>query len=468
MKNKPGTVPVSPSEKTNPVLLGAHALMKIYAMATGASVTVHDRNLMIIPEQLEYPHCKKNVCLFCIRYREHVEAQNTRDMFASPCRELHVNALRESHRFGGSYTYVCALGFMFWTSPICVKGRFSGAVLGSGFLGTDREEICGHMHSLCGGAKTRQELNKLLSVFPRGEPRKIKALAEILFICAQSLSDGSEDSHESMKRRARQQMDLTVRISGLKTQYPRGSKRPEYPMDKEQQLFGALLRGDSAAGREILNEILAILFYSNPHQFKHIQYRAIELAVLLSRVNTVPGTMAKTILETNNRHLKMIQETNNIEDLADVLYRIIDYLADQVFSFQGIEHASALKKAEHFILENFTRKISLEEIAKDSGFSAPYFSTIFKEEMGENLSSYLNRLRMQKAGRMLTKTNYSLSKIAHACGFNDQSWFSKIFRAFTGISPGKYRNREGKQEPRIPEITFSDSYRLMISKGAAE
>jgi len=59
--------------------------------------------------------------------------------------------------------------------------------------------------------------------------------------------------------------------------------------------------------------------------------------------------------------------------------------------------------------------------------------------MGENLSNYLNRLRVEKAAAMLTETGKSLNEIAEQCGFEDQSWFSKVFKNFTGVSPGKYR-----------------------------
>jgi transcriptional regulator GlxA family with amidase domain len=119
----------------------------------------------------------------------------------------------------------------------------------------------------------------------------------------------------------------------------------------------------------------------------------------------------------------------------------LDKISGRIFSFHGVRHFPALRKAERFIWENYTRKISLEEIAGVSGLSAPYFSTIFREEMGENLSNYLNRLRVEKAAIMLITTNMSINKIAVSCGFNDQSWFSKIFKTTLGLTPGKYREQ---------------------------
>ena len=171
------------------------------------------------------------------------------------------------------------------------------------------------------------------------------------------------------------------------------------------------------------------------------------------------------MLETNNRYLKQIQEVENIGELTDALHAIVENMAGQIFSFQGVRHAAALQKAERFIHENFTRKISLGEIAENSGLSAPYFSTIFREEMGENLSSYLNRLRVEKAGRLLTETNLSLADIAGSCGFEDQSWFSKIFKSFTGTSPGKYRNQGGSRNTGVSENSFAEDLRAGTGDG---
>jgi AraC-like DNA-binding protein len=84
--------------------------------------------------------------------------------------------------------------------------------------------------------------------------------------------------------------------------------------------------------------------------------------------------------------------------------------------------------------------------------------------MGENLSSYLNRLRIEKASHMLLDTDLSLSDIAGSCGFEDQSWFSKTFKAFTGVSPGKYRSRNGSIINEISEDNFSADCRNNIKK----
>jgi YesN/AraC family two-component response regulator len=184
---------------------------------------------------------------------------------------------------------------------------------------------------------------------------------------------------------------------------------------------------------------LADLVFCNPDQYAHVQLRVLELAVFLARA----GTNSVAATENNSRFIREIQDAKTIEELVGALNSMVDNITEQVSLYQDIPHASAMRKAERFIQENLSYKISLREIAKVAGLSAPYFSTIFKEEMGENLSKYINRLRVEMAGKLLLETNLSLSEIAGECCFDDQSWFSKTFKSFTGLSPGKYRNQGG-------------------------
>jgi AraC-like DNA-binding protein/ligand-binding sensor protein len=461
MKNENAPELNTPRNKTHPILLKAYRMMLAYSQATGSMICVHDHNHLPIPEMIDDIVFEKNICLYCAKYRGGICNSNQPDLTVTPCDELHINAIKEANRFGGSHIYMCELGFMFWTSPIYSEGRFIGSLLGAGYLSTENYDTSARVYKMCNGEIPEEEVQRCIAAFPRGAPEKIKALAEILLICAESLSTGSEDYHEILRRRAEQQSILSEKIDSLRALYPNGAI-PGYPIDKERILITALRRGDNETAAEILNDLLAVLLFANPNHFRYIQFRAIELVVLLSRADINPGHSGNAALETNNYYLRQIQESKTIEELTDTLHSIVQRIAGQIFSFQGIRHAAALRKAERFILENFTRKISLQEIADNSGLSAPYFSTIFKEEMGENLSKYLNRLRVEKAGRMLVETNLSLSEIAGSCGFEDQSWFSKIFKTYTGMSPGKYRSQGGGMVKEISEDNISEDYLKII------
>jgi AraC-like DNA-binding protein len=450
------------NRETDPLLVKAYSMLINYAKATGATVCVHDSECSVIPDLYGEIFTDRNMCLECIRRTGHpVPARITDSPPPNPCDELHQNAITESYRYGGCYIYRCPLGFMFWTSPIYVQSRFVGALLGSGF----RDKSVDQIRHPNGEPVVEPGFLEKLESFPAVRPEKIQALAELMLICAESLSSGNEHYYQTIKRRAQQQLRLAAAIRELEEKYPQGDNFPGYPMDKERQLLNALRRGDPEAGKSILNDILAALLFSNPGEYKYIQFRAIEIVVLLSRTGAegLNAGRDKNQLEINNSNIKRIEEAGSIEELTDVLHVMVEQMAEQIFSFQGIRHAAALRKVERYLQENYGRKISLKEVAEISGLSAPYFSTIFKEEMGENFSSYLNQLRVEKASQLLRETSRSLSEIAGACGFEDQSWFSKIFKTYTGLSPGKYRGQNAAPK-EISDENFSTDYRSSIKK----
>jgi AraC-like DNA-binding protein len=185
---------------------------------------------------------------------------------------------------------------------------------------------------------------------------------------------------------------------------------------------------------------------TNQGNLELIRFKAIELLVILSRAAIFSNADEESLLEANNRSLKRIQEAKTTTELENVLQIAAGRLAGGIFSLKGIRHASALRRAQRYIWENYTRKISLEEISSASGLSAPYFSSIFNEEIGESLSNYLNRIRVEKAASMLIETGKPMGEIADLCGFEDQSWFSKVFKKHTGVNPGIYR-KTGNSRP---------------------
>jgi AraC-like DNA-binding protein/ligand-binding sensor protein len=449
--------------QTDPLLLKAQLMLSAYSKSTGAQIGITDYNHVSIPEVYDEITLEKNLCLYCIKQRRTMAAAKNQDHICNPCREIHISGMKKALVSGGSYTYKCELGFVFWTSPVYSGKRFVGALIGGGFLDNDREETVEKL-LLYGGGESKEELLMRLSVYPRADPQHIKALAGLILICAEYLSQNSGNYHETLKRRGLQQTELMGELEKLKQQYPPDGPAPEYSLDKENEFLGAIRQGDAENARRLLNELLAPLLYSHSDEFKLIQYRVLELAVLLSRLENSSLGLSTSFSSVVQQSLKSLEEVDNTEELVDTLHLLTQHLAEQAFSFQGAPHFLALKRAEKFIQMNFSRKLSLNEIAAASGLSAPYFSTIFKKEMGENLSTYLNRLRVEKARRLLVETDLPLSKISLSCGFEDQSWFSKIFKSYSGINPAKYRQKKKISSPELPESRLSDDYHAIVKR----
>jgi AraC-like DNA-binding protein/ligand-binding sensor protein len=427
-----------------PLLLKAREVMRAYEKAVNVTVSVLDRNGRSIPGEPTF--YSEYFCSLCRQYSRDVGRKWAEGEY--PCTKIHVDGISRAQHSRGVYVYSCDMGFVYWVCSLSSGGRLAGALIAGLALGVSRQEAAGRISGMSGGKISLRAAEMLLEGVEEKTVDEIKAMARLLLICAGQISRGSKTFHETLKRRAVQQYNLLDRIEDLKS---RSEEDPDYPLEKEGQILDALRRGDHEGARKALDELLARLFFSAPDNFKFLQYRAIELAVLFSRTTAVAGNAGETIPEINNRYLEEIRNAQSAEELIDILHRMVEAMSGQISPFRGVRHALPLRRAECYIRENYTRKVRLKEVADVSGLSAPYFSTVFKEEMGENLSNYLNRLRVDRATKLLLDTDLSLSEIAGSCGFEDQSWFSKIFKSYTGVSPGKYRDNN-----RIPGTALLD------------
>jgi transcriptional regulator GlxA family with amidase domain len=97
------------------------------------------------------------------------------------------------------------------------------------------------------------------------------------------------------------------------------------------------------------------------------------------------------------------------------------------------------RRALTYIEEHLGSKIEVGGIAEHVSLSKSHFSRAFKLSMGLPPMVYVSMRRVERAKLMMTSTGQQLIEIALACGFSDQSHFSRRFHRLIGISPGKWR-----------------------------
>ena len=92
------------------------------------------------------------------------------------------------------------------------------------------------------------------------------------------------------------------------------------------------------------------------------------------------------------------------------------------------------------IRDNYQNEVSLDSMAQEANLSSKYFCRIFKDITKKSPIEYLNWYRINRACSQLRETEKKIPDIAEECGFNDLSYFIKIFKKFKGTTPLKYRH----------------------------
>lgn len=96
---------------------------------------------------------------------------------------------------------------------------------------------------------------------------------------------------------------------------------------------------------------------------------------------------------------------------------------------------------------DLTGDLSLRATAKAFNVSPSYLSTLFKREIGETLTSYVNQRRMEHAAYLLSTSQMPVSSVALSCGISDDNYFTKLFKRCNGVTPLKFR----RDQMRFPK-----------------
>jgi YesN/AraC family two-component response regulator len=94
-----------------------------------------------------------------------------------------------------------------------------------------------------------------------------------------------------------------------------------------------------------------------------------------------------------------------------------------------------------FIETNYTKDISLQDIAAAMGYSDAYFCKLFKQCFDKNFITYLNDFRTQKAIELLGDVTVSIKDVSYKTGYRDANYFARIFKRNTGLTPSEYREK---------------------------
>ena len=100
---------------------------------------------------------------------------------------------------------------------------------------------------------------------------------------------------------------------------------------------------------------------------------------------------------------------------------------------------SCIKQAIGMIRSEVSRDLSLDEVAEFVGLSKYYFAREFRRVTGYTFVTYVNLMRCERAKVLLAQNKLNIGEVGRACGFSNQSYFTRTFRAYTGRLPGVYR-----------------------------
>ena len=408
--------------------------LNVYWQATGVSLLLLDRNGK---EQKRFG----NPNAYCDLIHQN-EAQLGR------CMKVHADLGHTAERNGECYFYQCHANMMHFAIALIERGEYAGSI------------VAGPVMAEYPSASTLDEVIRECEV-PSGcrslflsamqniqvvDPERMYYLGELLYHLILHLLSGDDFKTMQLHReQSRQQELIGDVIHGLKAESRNNPDHVRYnetmrsmQEHQERELSEMLADGRLEEAQDILNDILGNIYFT-AGGIDLIKLRINELITVLTRRMIENGANTGRIYDLVGKFQKKTAETTEVEEISFALSQLLPRLISMLQEKLGAGAGATVKKALEYIHRHYRETVTLEQTAVYASVSPSHFSRIFHEEMGVGFSAYVNRLRVEKAKKLLNETNLTLAEIAQAVGFSNQQYFSKVFKAETGKTPGQYR-----------------------------
>ena len=107
--------------------------------------------------------------------------------------------------------------------------------------------------------------------------------------------------------------------------------------------------------------------------------------------------------------------------------------------FSDYENKQKIRQAVQYMQQNFRQPLNMAQVSNHVSMNYSLFSLLFKQYTGSNFVSYLQKLRLDEAKKLLETTDWRVNEIGRRAGFTDEKHFLKVFKAAVGMSPTEYR-----------------------------
>ena len=146
------------------------------------------------------------------------------------------------------------------------------------------------------------------------------------------------------------------------------------------------------------------------------------------------------ILGGELEYLSVIDKLQKREEFGEWLLKTARKMNQAINQERDMTTRQVIQQAKQYIMDNYQNPdLSVEMICRHLHMSPAYFSTMFKKETGQAYIAYLTEIRLNKAVELLNKTDDKTYVIASKVGYQEQNYFSYVFKKKFGVSPTKFR-----------------------------
>lgn len=159
-------------------------------------------------------------------------------------------------------------------------------------------------------------------------------------------------------------------------------------------------------------------------------------SIIKSLYDKSPKIEMEEVLASSEGMFRAKDARTMLEIYGESMDKMLDSLA-----LEKQDDSRIIHKIKNLVEKDYAKDISLNYVAENVNLTPAYISYIFKKETGQTLVKYITDVKMMKAKIMLEEGTLKIVQIAKACGYENQSYFNRLFKNYYGITPKQLREK---------------------------
>ncbi len=180
---------------------------------------------------------------------------------------------------------------------------------------------------------------------------------------------------------------------------------------------------------------------SRSSYLRSIKNHIITLVTLVSRASIEGGVHEEVAFSLHDSFIQQLEELNRLDEVRSMAKDVLYTFTEKVKQVKDDRYSKTITLCKNYIYKHIYEEFSHDDLAKKVELSPKYLSVLFKKEVGLTVSDYIQQTKMDEAKKLLAYSKTSISEICSLLNFNDQSYFTKVFKKVVGTTPKQYRER---------------------------
>jgi len=219
-----------------------------------------------------------------------------------------------------------------------------------------------------------------------------------------------------------------------------------YPVLKEKALLDTLMLGKFAELKDMLVDLLN----------EHLDGSLVSFHLVTSHLAIKLNHAIASLIKNHNLSMEFnvqsvflqLNRAETLQEIEQLYFSLFDRLAEALDDKKNAKQDDLVTRIRTYIEQGYAdQSLSVDSIADRLGMSATYIGRLFKKGSGGTILDYIVEVRMTQAKELLHGTEHSVSEIADRVGFNNVTYFYRVFKKYSGMTPSEYR-KSSEATPR--------------------